>query len=193
MVNYTIYFDTETGGVLPSQPTIQLAAVAVEDATLREVAFFERKITFDEKDADTSALAMNHYTAEAWANTAPASQVAAQFAQFVKPFSSVQMMSKRTGRPYNVAKLAGYNALTFDLPRLKELFADAFFPCAYIVRDVLQRALFYFDEHDEPKPENMKLSTVCAHFGITSQGAHDALADARMSVALMRKFTGVSR
>ncbi len=192
MVNYTIYFDTETGGVLPAHPTIQLAAVAVEDATLHEVAFFERKISFNESDADPEALKMNHYSAEAWQKSNTASIVAAQFAQFVKPFSSVQMMSKRTGKPYNVAKLAGYNALTFDLPRLKELFSGAFFPCAYIVRDVLQRGLFYFDEHDGPKPENMKLSTVCAHFGINTEGAHGALADARMSVALMRKFTGKS-
>lgn len=186
--NYTIYFDTETGGVLPKHPTIQLAAVAVDDETHAEVDSFECKIAFNEFEADPEALRINHYKAADWQH-APSERVCAEhFAMFVRPYSSVQMISKRTQKPYNVAKLAGYNALTFDLPRLRELFADMFFPCAYIVRDVLQRALFYFDEHNGPKPENMKLSTVCAFFGIEIEGAHNALADARMAVALMKRL-----
>lgn len=187
-MNYTIYFDTETGGVQPSQPTIQLAAVAVNDETHDEVDSFECKIAFNEFEADPEALRINHYKAEDWRDAPSERACAEHFAVFVRPYSSVQMISKRTGKPYNVAKLAGYNALTFDLPRLKELFTGMFFPCAYIVRDVLQRALFYFDEHDGPKPENMKLSTVCAFFDIKVDGAHDALADARMAASLMKRL-----
>jgi exonuclease I len=50
------------------------------------------------------------------------------------------------------------------------------------VRDVLQRALFWFDEHPEaPKPANYKLATVAQAFGIPTDGAHDALADCRLA------------
>jgi len=187
MNDYTIFFDLETGGVEPSHPTIQLGAIAV-DASGAEVAAFETKIAFDVAKAAPKALELNHCAAEAWKGAVTPTQAAGKFSAFVKPYSSIEMISKRTGQPYNVAKLAGYNAITFDLPRLKALYAEQFFPCAYLVRDVLQRALFYFDEHPTiAKPENMKLGTVCAYFGITN-GTHDALADARLSAKLCACF-----
>ncbi len=67
------------------------------------------------------------------------------------------------------------------------MFDGSFFPCEYLCRDVLQRALFYFDEHPElEKPYNFKLSTVAQWFGLSADGAHDALADARLSAKLHR-------
>lgn len=97
------------------------------------------------------------------------------------------MVSKRTGKPYRVAQLAGYNALTFDLPRVRAMFGESFFPCSYMVRDVLQRMMFYFDEHPSLwKPENMRLTTVCEYFKIAPDGAHDALTDCRLAAALIR-------
>lgn len=191
-MSYTVFFDVETGGVQPSHPTTQLAAVVIDDAFGEEAGSFEIKIAFDESAADPEALRINHYTREAWAGASTPSVAAAKFAAFIKPFSSIEMISKRTEKPYNVAKLAGYNALTFDLPRLKTLFDGAFFPCSYQVRDVLQRAMFYFDEHiHEEKPPNLKLSTVCAHFGIAVNGSpHDALTDVRMTIALALRLRG---
>ena len=182
---FTVYFDLETGGLQPTHPTIQLAAIAIDDAGT-EKASFEQKIAFAEADADPAALTLNHYDKAAWANAVTPAVAAARFALFAKPYSSVEMISKRTGQPYNVAKLAGYNALTFDLPRLKAMFGTSFFfPCSYLVRDVLQRVLFYFDERPDTKPPaNFKLSTVAEYFGIAVDGAHDALADARMSAAI---------
>ncbi len=186
---FTVYFDTETGGVDPTRPTIQLAAVAVNQDG-RECSAFWQNIAFNEADCDPDALKLNHYDREAWVNAVTPAVCAAKFAAWVKKYASVTMTSKRTGRPYTVAQLAGYNALVFDLPRLRALFGAAFFPCSYQVRDVLQRVLFYFDEYPNvPKPENFKLSTVAAHFGIATDGAHDALADARMSASLYRAVT----
>lgn len=49
------------------------------------------------------------------------------------------------------------------------------------VRDVLQRALWWFEETGAARPENLKLTTLAAYFGIPSDGAHDALADARLA------------
>jgi DNA polymerase III epsilon subunit-like protein len=179
---FVVYFDTETGGVLPEQPTIQLAAVAI-DQDGDEAGAFEQNIVFNVKDCDPEALKMNHYTAEAWKDAVSPAATAAKFATWLRPFQSVTLTSKRTGKPYNVARLAGYNA-QFDTPRLKAMFGASFFPCEYLVRDVLQRALFFFDETQAPKPENFKLSTVCKAFGVDTDGAHGALADARMCAKL---------
>lgn len=183
---YVVFFDLETGGVEPQHPTIQLAAVAVDDLG-SEASAFEIKIAFDEAAADPEALRMNHYDRAAWAKAVPPPNAAARFASWLRPYQSVALMSKRTNRPYHVARLSGYNALTFDLPRLRALFGDAFFPCEYLVRDVLQRALFYFDEHPNlQRPENFKLATLGAYFGLGIDGAHDALADARLTARLSR-------
>lgn len=183
---FTVYFDLETGGVEPTHPVIQLAAIAV-DPTGLETAAFDTKIAFDESTCDPEALRINHYDPAAWRDAAPPAEAIARFAGWLRPFSSVALVSKRTGRPYNVARLAGYNAVSFDLPRLRAMFGRQFFPCEYLVRDVLQRALFWFDEHpDAPKPDNFKLSTVCAYFGIEVDGAHDALVDVRLSAKLSR-------
>ena len=183
---FVVYFDLETGGVEPQHPVIQLAAVAIDDAGA-EAGAFERKLAFDATACDPEALRINHYDPAAWKGADTLAQAVARFAGWLKPYSSVSLLSKRTGRPYSVARLAGYNSIAFDLPRLRALFGTAFFPCEYLCRDVLQRALFYFDEHPElPKPENFKLATVCAYFKISVDGAHDALADARLSARLSR-------
>lgn len=181
----TVYFDLETGGLTDAHPDIQLAAIAINGEGV-EVGSFEAKLKFDESAADPEALKLNHYDKALWdAEAIAPAEAIRRFVKFIDPHKCVEMISKRTGAPYNVARLAGYNALTFDLPRLKRLFGTQFFPCSYHVRDVLQRTMWYFDEHEGgEKPENMKLSTVCAFFGIEVDGAHDALADVRMSAKL---------
>jgi len=177
-----VHFDFETGGVEPHHPSIQLAAVAWDGAI--EVGHFEQKIAFTEADADPAALAMNHYTAAAWAEAKSPGITASRFAAWLKPYCTVKKKSK-AGNDYFVARLAGYNAAAFDAPRLRQLFGAMFLPAEYPVRDVLQRAVFYFDEHPTvTAPANFKLTTVCAHFGIETTGTHDALADARMCAEL---------
>ncbi len=177
-----VYFDFETGGVEPHHSSIQLAAVAWDGGI--ELDAFEQKIAFNEMTADPNALAMNHYSRAAWVDAKSPAIVAAKFGAWLRPYCQVKKKSK-AGKDYFVARLAGYNAASFDMPRLRELFGAQFLPAEYPVRDVLQRVVFHFDERPEaPKPENMKLTTVAAHFGIEVNGAHDALADARMCAQL---------
>ncbi len=185
----TIYFDLETGGV-NSEPTIQVAAVAIND-DWTEAGAFQQKIKFDESACDPEALKLNRYKREDWADAVAPDIAARRLSVFAKDYSCVEMISKRTGEPYYVARLAGYNALTFDLPRLKALYGTAFFPFSYHVRDVFQRAMFYFDEHPQlAKPKDLKLSTLCEYFEIDVDGAaHEALADVRMTIALYRRLT----
>lgn len=174
----TVFCDVETGGVLPQHPTISLGAVAMDGAT--ELDECSQHIAFNVADCDPEALAMNHYTAEAWADAVTPTVCAARFAAWLKPHSTVTLTSKRTGQPYQVARCAGYN-WPFDGPRIRALFGTSFCPMEFLARDVLQRVLFYFDESGETPPENFKLATVAEWFGIPADGAHDALADARMA------------
>ncbi len=169
----------------PIRPTIQLAAVAVENGI--ELGAFEQKIAFVEAEADPTALALNHYTREAWVNACAPQIAVSRFSAWLRPYSVVPKISK-AGKPYNVARLAGYNAATFDMPRLRAMFGTQFLPDEYLVRDVLQRVLYWFDEHpNEPTPGNFKLSTIAAYFGICVDGAHDALADARMAAKIAER------
>ena len=92
----TVYFDLETGGIDPIHPNIQLAAIAV-GSDWQELGTFERKIQFDESEADPQALAMNHYDAEVWKREAqPIGKVVSDFALFLNDYKVISMVSKRT-------------------------------------------------------------------------------------------------
>lgn len=171
-----VHLDFETGGTLTEHPSIELGAVAVENGV--ELSSFEQKLTFDPIACDPQALIINGYSAERWVNACAPAMAAARFAAWLRPFASVTRISQRTGAPYQVARTASYNA-PFDSPRLRELFGAAFLPCEMLMRDVLQVVAFRFDDATS-KPENYKLTTVAAWFGIPTDGAHGALADARM-------------
>lgn len=184
---HTIFFDLETGGLDLRHPIIQLAAVAV-DADLKEVSSFERKVHFVEAEAEPEALKMNHYDPEVWAQSAIAPpQLVREFTTWLKRFADVQMVSKRTGNPYSVAQLAGYNAATFDGPRLQKLFRDAaaFLPAHPRVLDVLQLVLWDAFKRRETH-ESYRLSEVYQRLGYTVDGAHDALFDVRATVQVVR-------
>jgi DNA polymerase III epsilon subunit-like protein len=177
-----VTIDTETAGLKPEHPTIQVAATAREGGV--ELAYFEQKIAFDEAAADPQALAVNHYRREDWVDAVAGPIAASRFAAWLRPYCTLERVSK-AGNPYRVARLAAYNA-GFDTPRLEALFGTQFMPWDRRVRDVLQRVLFWFDEHrNEPAPLAFKLSMVAEHFGIKTDGAHDALADARMAAAVL--------
>lgn len=183
---YTIVFDLETGGVETHHPSIQLAAIAVDDEW-REVSSFEQKIIFDEADCDPEALALNHYTPEAWAEAASPNACSNLFSRWLAPYRSVTLVSKRTGKPYSVAAMAGYN-VAFDQPRLKALYSNSFMPCHYLMRCVLQRVIWYYEESGNTPPDSYKLSNVARELGLDPSGAHDALADVRLTAAVYRSL-----
>ncbi len=185
-----ICFDLETAGLRDDQPDIQLAAVAI-DHEWNELASFERKIQFDLAQADPVALKINHWSEEVWTREAkPLRIVCQEFAEFLRPYCEVEKVSK-AGRGYKVARLFGHNAATFDGPRIQRMFGSVgvFLPADLRVRCTLQRALWYFDERGEDSSKvqlGSSLTVLCEHFGIPVLGAHDALGDVRMTVALAR-------
>lgn len=188
----TVVFDIETGGLEPNRPIIQVAAIAVDDAW-RELAAFERKLRFDERDADPDALAVINYDRQAWLSAAVDPRDAARgFADFCRAHATVERISK-AGRPYKVAAMAGHNAVGFDIPRMRALLErfDIFWPAQWwYPLDTYQGVLWHFQRTGETPPADFKLPTLATHFGLSADGAHDALADARMAAGIARAILG---
>ena len=187
MTSISIYADLETDSVREDCQIIQLSAIAVNDETDAEIGAFERKVRFDERKADPEALKLNHYDPEVWQREAiDPVRVAIDFSKWAKPFSTLEMISKNSARPYVVGRLVGHNITTFDLPRLKRLYGTNFFPFSYQARDTLQLAMWYFYLHPElpARPASLKLTVLAEYFGISTDGAHDALTDVRLSHAV---------
>jgi len=184
-----VFFDTETGGLLPEHPTIQLAAVAVGDGW-KEIETFERKIAFDVAKADPAALAMNHFDAAAWKGAPSERQVVDEFGAFLGRHHSVELISKRTGNPYSVARVGGHNVVGFDLERVSAMFKrhGAFFPVEFrSVLDTRYGAVWFF-EGAAKQPKDFKLTGIAEHLGIAVEGAHEALFDVRLSIAVAKKI-----
>lgn len=191
---FTVFFDLETGGLLDEQPDIQLAAVAVLDHDLTTVGEFQEKIQFDITKADPVALSMNHFDPVVWEREAiPEAEAVIRFADFISQFKCVHNISKRTGAPYLTAKLAGHNAATFDMPRLRRMFRRGnytFLAADPRVYDTVQAAMWKLHV-GPPYPANYKLSTLAEFWNIDASGAHDALADVRLCVKLAAAMRGL--
>lgn len=187
-----VWVDTESGGLLDENPTIQIAAIAT-DYELTETGRFECKLLFDIGACQDEALSLNSYDPMAWAAEAVSPLEACNgFADFLRKHSTVEMISKKSGRPYYVAQGCGHNCLVFDGPRIQRLFKslNLFLPMGFFMLDTCQRAAWHFHEHPEEKrPENMKLQTLAEHFRLSVDGAaHDAMGDVLMTIELYRKL-----
>lgn len=182
-----VIVDSETDSLREDCQIIQLAAVAV-DADLRELESFEVKLKFDVGLATIEALSKNHYNPAVWEVSAhPPTKGLDLFADFLRQHSHVMMVSK-AGKPYTVARMAGYNS-EFDGPRIKRHFQQfgKFLPAYPRVLCVLQKVDWYFQDRPQIKrPADLKQTTVCDYFGIPCGEAHDALADVKLTIALMK-------
>jgi len=181
----TVFFDLETGGLEPHHPIIQLAAVATHRG--KELGSLEVKIHFEESECDPEALKLNSYDPKLWANAETEAMAMQAMAGFCKEYRTVAKTSKK-GYPYKVAEAAGHNIQSFDLPRLMAASKkhDVFMPLDWYCLDTYAAAIWYFKAHP-PMPENLKLETLCKHFGIPIE-AHDALGDVRANIPLAREL-----
>lgn len=183
-----VFFDLETGGLDPQKHAItQLAAVAVDAASFAELETFERKLRFKPEAAEKEALDLGSYDPEAWEREAVAPPDALRdFSAFLSDHATKRMVSARTGKDYFVARLAGHNAASFDMPFLRRYFAlcDLFLPGYFLALDTAQLAAWW-NWANGGKLESVKLETLAAHFGV-DLNAHDALEDVRASVAVVK-------
>jgi DNA polymerase III epsilon subunit-like protein len=89
-----------------------------------------------------------------------------------------------------VARVGGHNVVGFDLERVAAAFKryGLFFPVDYrSVLDTRYGAVWMFEGADE-RPKDFKLTGLAAHLGVSVEGAHDALVDVRLSIALARRI-----
>lgn len=192
MSGKVVFFDLETGG-LDSQrhPIIELAAVACDDQGFEPIEEFHQRVAFDPRRADPEALRINNYDAELWRDAIPERDLVATFSRFLRSHATLQMISK-AGRPYQVARLGGHNAASFDFAFLRSVFErnNAFLPAAFMVLDTLQLALWtFYRQGDAAGPENLKLETLVRHFQVERAGeAHSALSDVHATIAVVRRL-----
>lgn len=181
----TVYFDLETGGVEPSRPIIQIAAAVYEDG--RELETYECKVRFNEADCVPEALELNGYDPAVWARDAkPEKYALAGFCNLLSRHADIARISKRTGRPYLVARVGGHNVVSFDFPRVLDATRKhgLFLPTDFPPLDTLQLAAWYFSERYN-RPADLQLGTLCEWFGIPQDQAHEALSDVRSCAALV--------
>jgi DNA polymerase-3 subunit epsilon len=190
-----VFFDLETGGTDSSaHPIIQIAAIAV-DENLLELEVFERKVKFSVSECDPKALSVNGYNEEVWSKEATcAKAVIRDFSKFLSRYADIERRSERTGNPYRVAQLAGYNAAAFDGPFIQAWYRknSEFLPASFRIMDVYQRAIWHFHEIGKTA-DSLKLSEVAKMLGVPLENAHDALEDVRATLGVYRSIlNGVS-
>lgn len=185
-----VFIDLETGGPSPNRhPIIQLAAVALDGATLATLETIELKVRFDERKATKYALRKNSYSRRIWQQEAlPEQDAARSFADFLRRHATYPALTQN-GAEYRLAQLVAHNAI-FDAAFLHAWYErlKIFCPARHQVLCTLQRSLWHFFENPSRTPQNFKLDTLCHHFGVTfsAADAHDALGDVHATVALYK-------
>jgi exonuclease I len=188
MIGKTVFFDLETGGLNSAiHPVTQAAFVAI-GPDWQELEALEVKVIFDPAQCEAEALALNSYDPEVWAREAIAADLAQiKIASFLRRHATVRKVSKNSGKPYLVARMAAYNG-HFDGEFIAEWFKSTgtFLPGAcYESRDPLGLSRWVADL-DEVVLDNHRLVTVAAWLGVPLPDAHDALADVRATVEVAR-------
>ena len=191
-----VFTDIETAGRGIACPIIQIGAVAV-DSRLRELETFEVKIRFELRSRSRKLPAVDCFEPAVWKRLARQPDEAARlFADFLRRYATVDMISPRTGKVYRLAQLVAHNG-DFDGPRLRSWFRrqNQFLPASQRVFCTLQRAFWLFHEETAlTPPADYRLATLCEYFGVPlgQEEQHDALADARATVAVYRAMAAVS-
>jgi DNA polymerase III epsilon subunit-like protein len=190
-----VFFDLETTGLsYKDDEVIQIAAVAVDAATLSELGTFEAKLV-PSPEAKARLWEGSHYDEQVWNREGLVQKLGwNRFFTWLKRYATCERISK-AGRPYKVAQLAGYNAASFDKEWLWVAAKkhDLFVPVAGNVWDILQLAitaqlLGYLRDGQGKEPADLKLGTLAEWLHSDLVGAHDALVDVRGTVEVAKQL-----
>ena len=215
MINYNkiCVFDFETDGVNPDQCSpVQLAAVMVDPINLEIVPNSEFNVHFKPepiaKDPDyeytTDVVDFHAKVAgcskaeimDKWRSYPSQEHSWKMFTDYLDKYHTRSTKKSKFSAPI----AAGYNIYRFDLPIIdrlsnkygnvtKEKKTDIFFP-----RDVvdIMNIVFYWFEHNRDL-KSYTLDSLRDYFGISKEGAHDALKDIRDSAEIMIRFMRLHR
>jgi len=178
-----VVVDIETAGLKVEHPIIQIAAVVVETGTWVEKETFEVKLQFKVEEAIKEALEVNHFSPEAWKDAVPPGVAIRQFSRLLERHRFASRISK-AGKPYQVAVACGYNS-SFDSERLfyQARLHNIFLAVDPRFLDVMQLAFWR-----QLTLKSYKLTSVAEELGISTANAHDALADVRMTIEVLKRL-----
>jgi hypothetical protein len=108
---------------------------------------------------------------------------------FFNRHKSVTVVSKRSGKPYSVCRLAGFNIHAFDMPHMKAWYGSKFTPWEHRCLDVFHLACWVAWMETGCANVPLNLPALRERYGIRAPGAaHDALIDVRATVELARRL-----
>jgi len=215
MINYNkiCVFDFETDGSDPSECSpVQLAALMVDPIKLDIINNSEFNVTFKpeaiEKDANyeyTTDVVDFHAKVQGcskadimnrWRNNPLQEHSWKMFVDYLNKYHTRSSKKSQFSAPI----AAGYNIYRFDMPIIdrislkygnvnKEGKNNIFFPRDVI--DIINLIFYWFEQNGELK--SYSLDSVRDYFGISKDGAHDAIKDIRDSAEIMIRFMKLHR
>lgn len=181
MIN--MYFDTETTGLNPTvNDIVQLSCVLEGPGIYRE--FNEFCKPFSMKDISPDALKTNGQTMEKIATYQTPQELFAKLKVFLSGINF---------KDGNKITLVGQNTV-FDCAMLKKFFfkngfnSEAFDRVFNLKFVDLLSITHLLKMNGLIDPENLKLTTIAAYFGIEMENAHDAFCDVKTTYALMKEI-----
>lgn len=215
MVNYNkiCIFDFETDGSDPfSCSPVQLACVIIDPISLEIIPNSEFNVNFKpeflEQNPDyeyTTDVVDFHAKVQGcskaeimnrWKNNPSQEHSWKMFTDYLSKYHTRSTKKSQFSAPI----AAGYNIYRFDLPIIdrlsrkygnvnKENRTDIFFPRDTI--DLINLIFMWFEQNNDLK--NYTLDSVRDYFGISKEGAHDAVKDIRDSANLLLRFMKLHR
>lgn len=185
-----IWLDLETGGTDEKIHQItQVAAIATEGPpSFEELDSFERKVALVDGHWIKEALDIQGYTPERWKDAVPVVDALQALNLWADPYCH-ERISKRNGRPYQVAHMGGYN-IEFD-GRFLRAACDRNKIWLRLTNwtggqfDVLHAVKWWFMKKDQWL-ETFTLEYVCEVLGIALD-AHDAKNDVAATIEIARR------
>lgn len=215
MINYNkiCVFDFETDGTDPSECSpVQLAALMVDPIKLDIINNSEFNVTFKpesiEKDANyeyTTDVVDFHAKVQGcskadimnkWRNNPLQEHSWKMFVDYLDKYHTRSSKKSQFSAPI----AAGYNIYRFDIPIIDRISAkygnvnkegknNIFFPRDVV--DIMNLIFYWFEQNGELK--SYSLDSVRDYFGISKDGAHDAIKDIRDSAEIMIRFMKLHR
>jgi DNA polymerase III alpha subunit (gram-positive type) len=172
---------------------IQIAAIAINKSSIKQIDEIEIKIDFNRSLADIEALSRNCYNPNRWKKDAVSPDVARRkFSNFCKEHATWDRISKN-GNQYTIAEMGGHNADAYDAPIISKWYRDVnqYIPLSCWrtgVIDTMHMAKVVEITYDERWDSGFSLRALCDRFRILLKNEHDALEDVRATVDLYRQL-----
>lgn len=154
------FFDCETGGLNAYTADMVEVAVILTDPTGKDVIETYTAKVFPKKPVDARAAAINGYTEEKWA---------------VEAIELDDAMYKMVGMAKNAAFVAHNAPFDWSFFEIALVMRGMRWPGDYHKFDTVSLATPFFREGET---ENLKLTTLTAHYGVPHDNAHTAMSDA---------------